>query len=104
MFPCVVATKQRDSLAVRDIPILEMSKHELLESLRIDGWEIQRASSKLLRKHARDHPYSFEKNNKIWYLSDADTCVTMSSVYLQALLMAKGHKREVAHFAKLAVC
>ena len=96
-----VCSLQHRMLEVRDVPVTEMTKFELLRSMELAGFVLFIVTSKKEMKKIKADPYVHGESPKRWYarptLSLANLCVP----YLKVLLLAGDHLKPVKHVGKV---
>ena len=88
-------------LAVRNVPVAEMTKYELMTRLEDSGWKLQLVSGKRALQTARSCPYKHLESPLEWYIREKDGLGEIKPVYLQLLLTAGDYREPIPHFATM---
>ena len=77
--------------------VLSMSKYQLLLALQDRGWQMQAVAGGGELKRVRKLCYQQDTPHRVWYMKSGQHLEDLKVEYLQALLLAEDHKRDVPH-------
>ncbi|OLP40273.1 hypothetical protein AK812_SmicGene48798, partial [Symbiodinium microadriaticum] len=99
------AAKAVPVLQLRDVPVTDMNKYELMMALSNAGWTMRVVSKKESRALREEEAGYMEgpDSKKEWYVLTGATLASVKPLYLKLLLQAGEHKKRVPHLAAVSV-